>query len=218
MSKYPGAKFAREFRRKRNAKPTSFSATRNFGLRRKSVRSSKLCPLGEIVLKAKIAFQKVMGEMYFTGDLVWVKLKWTRPWFWLFTRMPRDAPAPRHSATHPPRGFTVPRACFHDAGRPPRCDSGAGGLPGRHAVVHRASAPPRRSPPRADRALHREVAPVGARLHCRGPRPEQASRWAGRLHAEPHARSQRHRVRAAVQGPQEHVRHDGRGAASCART
>ena len=74
MSKYPGAKFAREFGRKRNAKPISFSARRNFGLRRKSVRSSKLCPLGEIVLKAKIAFQKVLGEIHFTQDLVWVKL------------------------------------------------------------------------------------------------------------------------------------------------
>jgi hypothetical protein len=74
MSKYPGANFAREFRRKRNAKPISFSATRNFGLRRKSVRSSKLCPLGEIDLKAKIVFQKVLGEIHFTQDLVWVKL------------------------------------------------------------------------------------------------------------------------------------------------
>ena len=130
-------------------------------------------------MKAKIAFQKVMGEIHFTQDLVWVKFKWTRPRFWLFTRMPRDAPAPRHSATHLPRGFTVPRACFHDGGRPPRCDSGAGGLPGRPAVVHRASAPPRRSPTRPCRALDRQVAPVGARLHCRGPRPEQASRCAG---------------------------------------
>ena len=75
MSKFPGAKFAREFRIKRNAKPISFSAKRNFGLRGKSVRSSKLlCPLGEIVLKAKIAFQKVLGEIHFTQDLVWVKL------------------------------------------------------------------------------------------------------------------------------------------------
>jgi len=74
MSKYPGANFAREFGRKRNAKPISFSARRNFGLRRKSVRSSKLCPLGEIVLKAKIVFQKVLGEIHFTQDLVWVKL------------------------------------------------------------------------------------------------------------------------------------------------
>jgi hypothetical protein len=74
MSKYTGANFAREFRRKRNAKPISFSATRNFGLRRKSVRSSKLCPLGEIVLKAKIDFQKVLGEIHFTQELVWVKL------------------------------------------------------------------------------------------------------------------------------------------------
>ena len=61
-------------KKKRNAKPISFSAKRNFGLRRKSVRSSKLCPLGEIVLKAKIAFQKVLGEIHFTQDLVWVKL------------------------------------------------------------------------------------------------------------------------------------------------
>ena len=74
MSKYPGANFAREFRRKRNAKPISFSAKRNFGLRAKSVRSSKLYLLGEIVLKAKIAFQKVLGEIHFTQDLVWVKL------------------------------------------------------------------------------------------------------------------------------------------------
>ena len=42
MSKFPGANFACEFRRKRNAKPISFSAKRNFGLRAKSVRSSKL--------------------------------------------------------------------------------------------------------------------------------------------------------------------------------
>ena len=34
----------------------------------------KLCPLGEIVLKAKIVFQKVLGEIHFTQDLVWVKL------------------------------------------------------------------------------------------------------------------------------------------------
>ena len=74
MSKFPGAKFAREFRIKRNAKPISFSAKRNFGLRAKSVRSSKLYLLGEIVLKAKIAFQKVLGEIHFTQDLVWVKL------------------------------------------------------------------------------------------------------------------------------------------------
>jgi hypothetical protein len=33
-----------------------------------------LCPLGEIVLKAKIDFQKVLGEIHFTQDLVWVKL------------------------------------------------------------------------------------------------------------------------------------------------
>ena len=104
MSKYPGAKFAREFRRKRDANPISFSAKSAISdFAAKSVRSSKLCPLGEIVLKARIAFQKVMGEIDFHGDLVWVKFKWTRPWFWLSARVPRDAPAPSQRDAPPTR-------------------------------------------------------------------------------------------------------------------
>jgi len=44
-----------------------------FGKSSKTVRSSKLCSLGQIVLKPKSGFLKVLGQIHLTGVLVWVK-------------------------------------------------------------------------------------------------------------------------------------------------
>lgn len=74
------------------------------------MRSWNLYPLGEFVLKAKIGFQKVLGELFHRGSAPGEYL--IPPSF----SVERDgARTPSQRDAHP-AGFRVPRAGFHDGG------------------------------------------------------------------------------------------------------
>ena len=60
-------------------------------------------------LKAKIGFQKVLGEL-FTEGLVPVNLKWTRPRFWLLPRQSLEVSSRPVTARCTPRGVSRCRA------------------------------------------------------------------------------------------------------------